>query len=177
MSVEFVFCFRFVLVNKPFKSSRWQMKGTVDRSINKNVGCIWTYKFDGDYSDPARHRALSSVGTCLTFSWQTALRCDISTLSFPNSPFLPCRYSGDGAKKSERKKKDKKQNKTERSVWVEHLEHSFRGIIIYSVWRHNRFDLEIIIPFSSRPNCVMKQNHWISLTGFLFSRLWFRSVS
>ena len=24
--------------------------------------------FDGDYSDPARHRAPSSVGTCLTFS-------------------------------------------------------------------------------------------------------------
>ena len=39
MSVEFVFCFRFVLVNKPFESSRWQMKGTVDRSINKSVGC------------------------------------------------------------------------------------------------------------------------------------------
>ena len=36
-------------------------------------------KFDGDYSDPARHRAPSSVGTCLTFFWQTALRCDIST--------------------------------------------------------------------------------------------------
>ena len=35
MSVEFVFCFRFVLVNESFESSRWQMKGTVDRSINK----------------------------------------------------------------------------------------------------------------------------------------------
>ena len=47
--------------------------------------------FDGDCSDPARHRAPSSVGTCPTFSWQTALRCDISTLSYPNSPFQPFR--------------------------------------------------------------------------------------
>ena len=37
MSVEFVFCFRFVLVNESFESSRWQMKGTVDRSINKHL--------------------------------------------------------------------------------------------------------------------------------------------
>ena len=40
MSVEFVFCFRFVLVNESFESSRWQMKRTVDRSINKHPGYI-----------------------------------------------------------------------------------------------------------------------------------------
>ena len=44
-----------------------------------------------------------------------------------------CAFSGDGARKSkeEKKKQQKiKQNKTERSVWVEHLEQSFRGIIV-----------------------------------------------
>ena len=37
MSVEFVLCFRFVLVNESFEGSRWQIKGTVDRSINKHL--------------------------------------------------------------------------------------------------------------------------------------------
>ena len=37
MSVEFVFCFRFVLVNESFESSGRQMKGTVDQSINKHL--------------------------------------------------------------------------------------------------------------------------------------------
>ena len=37
MSVEFVFCFRFVLVNESFESSRWQMKGTIDGSINRHL--------------------------------------------------------------------------------------------------------------------------------------------
>ena len=37
MSLEFAFCFRFVLVNESFESSRWQMKGTADRSINKHL--------------------------------------------------------------------------------------------------------------------------------------------
>ena len=47
-----------------------------------------------------------------------------------------CAFSGDGARKSKQEKKKKrqqqkiKQNKTERSVWVEHLEQSFRGIIV-----------------------------------------------
>ena len=45
-----------------------------------------------------------------------------------------CAFSGDGARKSKQEKKQQqqkiKQNKTERSVWVEHLEQSFRGIIV-----------------------------------------------